>query len=63
MDKMQELARAVLSLAKSLEQQNKIIENYTKVVKDNTEAIRELKTRLGGVANAIVERGNVVETK
>ena len=61
MDKTQELTKAILSLVKVIEQQNKVIENYTKALKDNTDVIKELKTRLGSVANAITEGGKIVE--
>ena len=61
MDKTQELTKAILSLVKAIDQQNKTIENYTKALKDNTDVTKELKTRLGSVANAITEGGKIVE--
>ncbi len=61
MDKTQDLTKAIYSLVKVIEQQNKVIENYTKTLKENTEMTKELKTRLGSVANAISDGGKIVE--
>ena len=64
MDKaQQDLIKAILSLVKVIDQQNKTIEKQTSILKDNIEAIKELRTRLTSVANAISEGGKVVETK
>lgn len=61
MDKTQDLTKAIYSLVRVIEQQNKVIENYTKTLKENTEMTKELKTRLGSVANAISDGGKIVE--
>lgn len=61
MDKTQELTRAISSLVRVIEQQNKVIENYTRALKENTDMTKELKTRLGSVANAISDGGKIVQ--
>lgn len=55
----QDLTKAVNSLVNAIKDQNKQIDKQNQMLNNNTEAIKELRTRLASVANAI-SNGNVI---
>lgn len=55
----QDLAKAINSLTAVIKEQNKFIDKQNQIQRENTEAIKELRTRLASVANAI-SNGSVV---
>lgn len=56
----QDLTKAINSLVTVLKEHNKYIDKQNQALRDNTEAMKELRTRLGSVANAITSGGSVV---
>ena len=56
----QDLTKAINSLVIVLKEHNKYIDKQNQALRDNTEAMKELRTRLGSVANAITSGGSVV---
>jgi chromosome segregation ATPase len=56
----QDLTKAINSLVTVIKEQNKHLDKQNQFMRDNTEAIKELRTRLGSVANAITSGGSVV---
>lgn len=56
----QDLTKAINSLVTVLKEHNKYIDKQNQTLRDNTEAMKELRTRLGSVANAITSGGSVV---
>ena len=56
----QDLTKAINSLVTVLKEHNKYIDKQNQSLRDNTEAMKELRTRLGSVANAITSGGSVV---
>lgn len=61
MDKKEamDLTKAINSLVNVIKDQNKFLDKQNQILRDNTEAIKELRTRLGSVANAISNGGGV----
>lgn len=57
----QDLTKAINSLVNAIKDQNKHIDKQNQMLNNNTEAIKELRTRLASVANAI-SNGNVINT-
>ena len=55
----QDLTKAVNSLVIVIKEHNKYIDKQNQILRENTEAIKELRTRLASVANAI-SNGSVV---
>jgi len=62
MDKIdiKELTKAINGLVSVIKEQNKNIDKQNQYIKENTDTLKELRTRLGSVANAIANGGNVV---
>lgn len=62
MDKIdtKDLTKAITNLCTVIRDQNKQIERQNQYIKENTETLKDLKTRLGSVANAITNGGNIV---
>lgn len=56
----QDLVKVLSNLVTVLKEHNKYIDKQNQSLRDNTEAIKELRTRLGSVANAITSGGSVV---
>jgi len=56
----QDLVKVLSNLVTVLKEHNKYIDKQNQALRDNTEAMKELRTRLGGVANAITSGGSVV---
>lgn len=56
----QDLTKAINSLVTVLKEHNKYVDKQNQALRDNTEAMKELRTRLGSVANAITSSGSVV---
>jgi hypothetical protein len=56
----QDLTKAVNSLVVVIKEHNKYIDKQNQILHENTEAIKELRTRLASVANAITSGGSVV---
>ena len=56
----QDLTKAIVSLVNVIKEQNKINDAYNKALRDNTDTLKDLRTRLGSVANAITSGGSVV---
>lgn len=56
----QDLAKTLNSLVNALKEQNKHIDKQNQILRDNTEVMKELRTRLGSLANAITSGGSVV---
>lgn len=59
----QDLTKAINSLVTVIKDQNKYLDKQNQIMRDNTEAIKELRTRLASVANAISNGGSVVGTE
>ena len=55
----QDLTKAVNGLVIAIKEHNKLIDKQNQIMRDNTEAIKDLRTRLASVANAI-SNGSVV---
>lgn len=55
----QDLTKAVNSLVIAIKEHNKYLDKQNQILRDNTEAVKELRTRLASVANAI-SNGSVV---
>jgi uncharacterized coiled-coil DUF342 family protein len=55
----QDLIKSITNLVNVIKEQNKINDTHNKELRDNTEAIKELRTRLASVANAI-SNGTVI---
>lgn len=56
----QDLVKVLSNLVTVLKEHNKYIDKQNQTLRDNTEAMKELHTRLGSVANAITSGGSVV---
>lgn len=56
----QDLVKVLSNLVTVLKEHNKYIDKQNQSLRDNTEAIKELRTRLGSVANAITSGGSIV---
>ena len=56
----QDLVKVLSNLVTVLKEHNKHIDKQNQSLRDNTEAMKELRTRLGSVANAITSGGSVV---
>ena len=56
----QDLVKVLSNLVTVLKEHNKYIDKQNQTLRDNTEAMKELRTRLGSVANAITSGGSVV---
>lgn len=56
----QDLVKVLSNLVTVLKEHNKYSDKQNQSLRDNTEAIKELITRLGSVANAITSGGSVV---
>lgn len=56
----QDLIKVLSNLVTVLKEHNKYIDKQNQTLRDNTEAMKELRTRLGSVANAITSGGSVV---
>jgi len=56
----QDLVKVLSNLVTVLKEHNKYIDKQNQSLRDNTEAMKELRTRLGSVANAITSGGSVV---
>ena len=57
----QDLTKAVNNLVTAIKEQNKFLDKQNQIQRDNTEALKELRTRLASVANAI-SKGSVLNT-
>ncbi len=57
----QDLTKAVNNLVTAIKEQNKFLDKQNQIQRDNTEALKELRTRLASVANAI-SNGSVLNT-
>lgn len=55
----QDLTKAIVSLVNIIKEQNKINDAHNKALRDNTDTLKDLRTRLASVANAI-SNGSVV---
>ena len=62
MDKVdtKELTRAVNSLVSAIKEHNKYLDKQNQYTKENNEILKDLKTRLTSVANAISNGGTIV---
>jgi DNA repair exonuclease SbcCD ATPase subunit len=56
----QDLTKAISNLVIAVKEQNKNLDKISQILRDNTEAIKELKTRLGSVANLVSNGGTIV---
>lgn len=56
----QDLVKVLSNLVTVLKEHNKYRDKQNQTLRDNTEAMKELRTRLGSVANAITSGGSVV---
>ncbi len=56
----QDLVKVLSNLVTVLKEHNKYIDKQNQTLRENTEAMKELRTRLGSVANAITSGGSVV---
>ena len=56
----QDLIKVLNNLVNVLKEHNKHVDKQNQTLRDNTEAMKELRTRLGSVANAITSGGSVV---
>lgn len=56
----QDLTKAISNLVIAVKEQNKNLEKISQILRDNTEAIKDLKTRLGSVANSLSNGGTIV---
>ncbi len=56
----QDLVKVLSNLVTVLKEHNKYIDKQNQTLRDNTEAMKELRTRLGSVANVITSGGSVV---
>ena len=56
----QDLVKVLSNLVTVLKEHNKYIDKQNQTSRDNTEAMKELRTRLGSVANVITSGGSVV---
>lgn len=56
----QDLTKAISNLVIAVKEQNKSLDKISQILRDNTEAIKELKTRLGSVANLVSNGGTIV---
>lgn len=56
----QDLVKVLSNLVTVLKEHNKYNDKQNQTLRDNTEAMKELRTRLGSVANAITSGGSVV---
>lgn len=56
----QDLTKAISNLVIAVKEQNKSLDKISQILRDNTEAIKELKTRLGSVANTLSNGGTIV---
>lgn len=62
MDKVdvKELTKVLSNLVTVIRDQNKFIDKQNQCIEKNTEALKELRTRLTSVANAIGNGGTIV---
>ena len=62
MDKVdtKELTKAVNSLVSAIREHNKYVDKQNQYTKENNEILKDLKTRLTSVANAISNGGTIV---
>ena len=62
MDKVdtKELTKAVNSLVSAIREHNKYVDKQNQQTKENNEILKDLKTRLTSVANAISNGGTIV---
>ena len=58
----QDLVKVLSNLVTVLKEHNKYIDKQNQTLRDNTEAMKELRTRLGSVANAITSGGSIVNS-
>ena len=56
----QDLVKVLSNLVTVLKEHNKYIDKQNQTLRDNTEAMKELRTRLGSVANVFTSGGSVV---
>lgn len=56
----QDLTKAISNLVIAVKEQNKNLDKISQILRDNTEAIKDLKTRLGSVANSLSNGGTIV---
>ncbi len=56
----QDLTKTLNNLVSALKEQNKHIDKQNQILRDNTEVMKELRTRLGSLANSITSGGTVV---
>ena len=56
----QDLVKVLSNLVTVLKEHNKYIDKQNQTLRDNTESMKELRTRLGSVANVITSGGSVV---
>lgn len=56
----QDLARAIGSLSNAIKEHSKIIDKQNQMIRENSEVLKELRTRLSSVANAISNGGTIV---
>ena len=56
----QDLTKAISNLVIAVKEQNKNLDKISQILRDNTEALKELKTRLGSVANSLSNGGTIV---
>ena len=56
----QDLVKVLSNLVTVLKEHNKYIDKQNQTLRHNTEAMKELHTRLGSVANVITSGGSVV---
>lgn len=59
----QDLAKAINSLVTVIKEQNKLNDKTNQILTNNVEAIKDLRTRLASVANAISNGGSVVNAE
>lgn len=57
----QDLAKTINGLASVIREQNKLHDKQNQLIRDAIDAVKELKTRLASVANAI-SNGSVVNS-
>ena len=56
----QDLVKVLSNLVTVLKEHNKYIDKQNQTLRDNTEAMKELRTCVGSVANVITSGGSVV---
>ena len=55
-----DLAKVISNLVSVIKEQNKCIDKQNQYIKENNDILKDLKIRLGSVANAIANGGSVV---